>query len=372
MSDWLPVCFVGADERLSHELAGLIDGRYPFRLVRSLPPSGPGLLILDGRGDGETILGRAADLSEGHPERAVILMGWPGSPAAAMEAGCRGLLDYPLSREATLSLLRRLRLLVETAPAGREEPLRRTILVLGARGGVGKTLLASCLLTLHAGLRPRRRALLVDLSASSAASQDALDLVARHAVADVGGLERGVSGEAVLRACTPVAQPHQAETYFLPAARGLEDLEAILHQPELVVSALRHLTAVHDLVIVELGLPLLALTREIRREAAACLLLVPPEVPGLRQGRRWLEALGDEAEAGPPVRPVLNMGLPSRGVGPAEAKMALSREPLVMPWLPLVHDALNRGLPFSLPRRGWWAELLAFLGWLEQRDAPSA
>lgn len=358
MSDWLPVQLITGDAQLKQELQPILADRYPFRFMEQVPAEGPSILLLDCRENPAAALSRASALAEGHPERAVVLVGWSGEPGRVLETGCRGWLPLPLGRETVLSVLRRMRLLLEPAARSPELTPAPRILVMGARGGVGKSLLCASLLALHAQRQRQERGLYVDLSLPSRASQVMLNLEVEHSLLEVGRLESGASEEAIRGACARVEQAEPAETYYLPGAVDVAELDQLGRRPELVIPALQQLGRTHRLLIIEAGQQSWPLCTHLYGEAGLCLFLLPPDVPGLRQGEEMVRRLEEDQSLQTPLVPILNLGLPSRGIGPEEARLLMGERLRVLPACPQLQDAANRGLPLKPPHEGLWVELV--------------
>lgn len=171
------------------------------------------------------------------------------------------------------------------------------LVLLGAKGGCGATLVAS---NIAASLASDRRVVLCDLDVSKGDVAGFLDLGTNRTVNTL--LERiDVLDEELLQGSVEV---HRSGLHVLTQPYDLANLQ----QPSAgeVLQLLRRLRNSYDLVVVDAGSRIDVATLAAATEADELVLLTTPDVPALRDARRVLKLLETIEVPASAVRLVVN------------------------------------------------------------------
>jgi pilus assembly protein CpaE len=245
------------------------------------------LLLAD---DGGTALETVRDLGRLAPHVAVVLAVPDAGPAMlteAMAVGARGLVALPLQVEEVRDRLaaaadwargvRRVLGLGNHDVAGQERN-GRTVVVAGAKGGVGTTLTAVHL-ALIAASEPTRRVCLVDLDLQTGDVATLLQVSNRRSIADLASVE-------------PVTARALEETLFAPGpnlrillapAEGARAEEVTGAAVRRILAALR---SAFDVVVVDSGSQTTDASAVVVELADQVLVLSTLDVPSLRGAQR--------------------------------------------------------------------------------------
>lgn len=350
MTSPLPVHLLSDDPNLRDALAAMLTGQGRFTLTSSPTRRSASILLVDGRQDAEGQLQQAGMRPE-QPGRALLLLGGEPPEGATLPAA-QAHLPWPCSSVSLLATLGRLESWLRQGQGSETET--RLVLVVGGRGGVGKTLLCASLLALHSRHPHGDRVLYLDLSVPCLASQIVLDAAPRHGLADVLRLGPAADPMSVLKSACALGQLDPERAFYLPGSL-ITDLRTWREQE--LESGLLLLGRAFGLLLVELPPHAAQLACRLLPRADLLILLAPPDVPGLRQAAALLAEIRQLQPAEAKVLPVLNLGLPSRGIGAREAGLALGQGVLRLPYEAALQEAADRGLPL-LPRlRPPWTDL---------------
>ncbi|GAA4352728.1 AAA family ATPase [Angustibacter luteus] len=234
------------------------------------------------------------DLSIRRPGTAsVVVSSDTGSEsyAAAMEAGARGIVTYPLSFEEVQTRLQsandwaRTMKRIVSGDSGQDGLGGANVIALsGAKGGVGTTTLA-----VHFGLDvvaqvEGYRVVLVDLDLEKGDVTSLIDVRWRSSIADLAKVADDLSARTVVDAVVP----HESGLHLLPAPTDVRDVEYVT--PSAVRRIITLLRQHYDLVLLDVGshvTPVQAAAVELADEV---LVVTTPDVLALRALRRQTTA----------------------------------------------------------------------------------
>jgi len=232
-------------------------------LVSTVLRLDPDVVLVHDQLGPEPALQAVRDLSLRRPTCAALVVSLAptgGAIAAAMDAGARGLVAYPLSFEELQSRVlmagdwaRQMRRLIATSATGRssENGARgRVVAFTGAKGGVGTTTVAA-----HVALdatRPDRqpagrRVCLLDLDLEKGDVTGLLELRHRASIADVAKVSEDFSPRAVSDAVVV----HESGLHLLLTPADVRDVEAV--NPRALREVISVLRQEYDVVVVDGG-----------------------------------------------------------------------------------------------------------------------
>lgn len=365
-----------AEQAVAFELRGALaemDGVETVYVVDSTTDLAPVVvrldpdivLVHDSLGP-EPVLPVLRDLALRRPASATLLV--TSDPAvdigAVFEAGARGVVSYPIVFEQLRSRIESAgeyaaslrRMFSTSAGAGDGAKGRAAVLALvGAKGGVGTTTVATHLALDAVRQDPDRAVLLIDLDLEKGDVPGILEVRHRASVADVAK----VADDLAARAVADAVVVHATGLQLLLAPTDLRDVEAV------TPIALREIMAVirqeYDLVIVDGGshvTPAQAALVELADEVVA---VTTPDVASLRGLRRSIsqwEGLAVRKEAD--VRVLLNRLSRNTSVS-AETVRQLTRAPVMNVGLPAafrrLEAAINSRDPLEMREPGWWQSI---------------
>ncbi len=248
------------------------------------------------------------DLTLRNPGLAVMVVTTSQSAAtyrAALDAGARGVLEFPFGLEdvnhrlgSVLEWAQTLRAAMTDSPeasARRADRGARVIAIAGAKGGVGTTVIAAHLAWDVVRSDPNIRVCLVDLAVENGDVPSYLDVAHRVSIADLAKISEDLSPRAV----SDTVVVHSSRLHLLLAPPEIRDTEFIT--PEAVRRILAQLRGLYHLVVVDIGSAVTTTQAAMVETADVTLQVVTADVPALRAARRqtlaW-ESLGvvsDEA-----------------------------------------------------------------------------
>ena len=248
------------------------------------------------------------DLTLRNPGLAVMVVTTSQSAAtyrAALDAGARGVLEFPFGLEdvnhrlgSVLEWAQTLRAAMTDSPeasARRADRGARVIAIAGAKGGVGTTVIAAHLAWDVVRSDPNIRVCLVDLAVENGDVPSYLDVAHRVSIADLAKISEDLSPRAV----SDTVVVHSSRLHLLLAPPEIRDTEFVT--PEAVRRILAQLRGLYHLVVVDAGSAVTTTQAAVVETADVTLQVVTADVPALRAARRqtlaW-ESLGvvsDEA-----------------------------------------------------------------------------
>jgi len=323
------------------------------------------------------------ELSTRHPRTAVVLAVRDPSTRvarAAMEAGARAIVTLPASLEELQTRLTAAAAwsvalrgyLARHGDGDADEPRSaRVVAVAGGRGGAGATTVATLLALAAAGSAPDR-AVLVDLDLQTGDVPTHLGLVHARTVHDLVA----VADDLTSRAVEDTLFVHPTGLRVLLAPGDGERGEEV--SGDLVRAVLADLKSRFDVVVVDVGATTTEASAMAVEMADDVLVVVTPDVPGLRSARRLVDlwrrleickpddvlVLVNRASRRDEVQPRLVravLGVPVAGtVVPARYRRLeplLNAGPPEKPadhplWRPVT--AVGRELGVVAPRVRWW------------------
>lgn len=248
------------------------------------------------------------DLTLRNPGLAVMVVTTSQTAAtyrAALDAGARGVLEFPFGLEdvnhrlgSVLEWAQTLRAAMADNPeasARRADRGARVIAIAGAKGGVGTTVIATHLAWDVVRSDPNIRVCLVDLAVENGDVPSYLDVAHRVSIADLAKISEDLSPRAV----SDTVVVHSSRLHLLLAPPEIRDTEFVT--PEAVRRILAQLRGLYHLVVVDTGSAVTTTQAAMVETADVTLQVVTADVPALRAARRqtlaW-ESLGvvsDEA-----------------------------------------------------------------------------
>jgi pilus assembly protein CpaE len=248
------------------------------------------------------------DLTLRNPGLAVMVVTTSQTAAtyrAALDAGARGVLEFPFGLEdvnhrlgSVLEWAQTLRAAMADNPeasARRADRGARVIAIAGAKGGVGTTVIATHLAWDVVRSDPNIRVCLVDLAVENGDVPSYLDVAHRVSIADLAKISEDLSPRAV----SDTVVVHSSRLHLLLAPPEIRDTEFVT--PEAVRRILAQLRGLYHLVVVDAGSAVPTTQAAMVETADVTLQVVTADVPALRAARRqtlaW-ESLGvvsDEA-----------------------------------------------------------------------------
>ena len=288
--------------------------------------------------------------------------------AAAMDAGARGVIAYPLTFEdlqarilAAGEWAAQMRRLMATSVVpsgdGGTASRARVVTFVGAKGGVGTTTI-----TTHLALDVVRnvsghRVCLIDLDLEKGDVSGVLEVRHRASIADVAKVAEDMSSRAVSDAVVV----HESGLHLLLTPTDVRDVEAV--SPRSLREILAVLRQDYDLVLIDAGshvTPAQAAMVELADEVVA---VATPDVLAMRGLRRSItmwESLAVRKETD--VRVLINRVSKQTSVS-AETVRQLTRAPVLSAGLPAMfrrlEPALNARDPFRVSEDVWWRTLRA-------------
>jgi pilus assembly protein CpaE len=300
------------------------------------------LLLLDATGDGERELTGLSQVARQHPKLGVVLISNRESPELlllALRLGVREVVRLPLARDTLAQTLERLQ--SRDAPAQAADG--RTLAFVSCKGGAGTTFLAANIgyaLAADQG----KRVLLVDLNMQF--GDAAMMLAERTPSTSVADVVRNVSmlDATLMRSSTLEILPN----YHVLAAPA-DPSEANAIRPADIDALLRFARAHFDLVLLDLGRSLDAVSVQALDASDTVLLVLQQTLPFVRDGKRLAEEFRSLGYGKDKLRLVVNRYDTVSEVEVAQVEKAVSLEAIasVPNHYPSVVDSVNQGVAIT-------------------------
>ena len=322
-------------------------------IVKTLTVDDPDLVVVGPDSDLDTALMVAEQLDVDHPEISVVLVASPSAMVLerAMHAGTRGVLSPDADTEEIEKVLgkaiaaaRRRRELV-AAPSA-TQPTNRVIPVLAAKGGSGKTTVATNLAVSLAHLHPGD-VVLVDLDLQFGDVSSAFGLDPIHTFADIA---RQPSDLDVTRLKTLLTPKQSASLYVLAAPNSPAEADEL--DPAMVSSVIRTLAAEFPYVVIDTSAGIDEFTLEALDLATDLVLLASMDVPSVRAVAKGIDALQMLGLKQADWHLVLNRASSKVGLTVDDVENTLGLEIDVrVPSTRSIPISVNRGEPVALEDR---------------------
>ncbi|HEY5785833.1 MAG TPA: response regulator [Microlunatus sp.] len=290
-----------------------------------------------------------------------------GTYRSALDAGARGVLEFPFGLEdlnhrlgTVLEWAQTLRAAMADSPEASARSANRgarVVAIAGAKGGVGTTVIASHLAWDVVRNEPNIRVCLVDLAVENGDVPSYLDVAHRVSIADLAKISEDLSPRAV----SDTVVVHSSRLHLLLAPPEIRDTEFVT--PEAVRRILAQLRGLYHLVVVDTGSAITTTQAAVVESADVTLQVVTADVPALRAARRqtlaW-ESLGVLSDNG--VKVVVN-----RFVRRSEIQQDTIDELVLGDRSEVLIPDLDRGLeragnsrtPSEVRNQLWWKSLRA-------------
>lgn len=330
----------------------------------------PDVVLMHDRLGPEPALQTVRDLALRRPGTAALVVTLaPTAEAlgAAMDAGARGVVAYPLTYS---ELQQRVSAAADWAaqmrralgaggggPAGGSTARARVITFVGAKGGTGTTTVATHMALDVVRSVPGHRVCLVDLDLEKGDVASILEVRNRASIADVAKVSDDLSAQAVGDAVVD----HESGLHLLLAPADVRDVEAV--SPRSLREVVAVLRQQYDLVVLDAGshvTPAQATVVELADEVVA---VTTPDVLAMRGLRRSItqwEMLEVRKESD--VRVLVNR-ISRQATLSADTVRQLTRAPVLSAGLPAMYrrlePALNARNPLQLREDVWWRTLRA-------------
>jgi pilus assembly protein CpaE len=339
-------------------------------MISSVRGHRPAVLFVHDQLGPASVVDTVRDLTLRNPGLAVMVV--TTSPSAetyraALDAGARGVLEFPFGLEdlnhrlgSVLEWAQTLRAAMTENPessARSTDRGARMIAVAGAKGGVGTTVIASHLAWDVVRGDPNIRVCLVDLAVENGDVPSYLDVAYRVSIADLAKISEDLSPRAV----SDTVVVHNSRLHLLLAPPEIRDTEYVT--PEAVRRILAQLRGLYHLVVIDTGSAITTTQAAVVESADVTLQVVTADVPALRAARRqtlaW-ESLGVIADSS--VKVVVN-----RFVRRSEIQQDTIDELVLGDRSEVLIPDLDRGLeragnsrtPAEVRNQTWWKSLRA-------------
>jgi pilus assembly protein CpaE len=339
-------------------------------LITAVMRLDPDLVLVHDQLGPEPVLQVVRDLALRKPACAALLVSLAPNAAqltAAMDAGARGMVSYPLTLEELQSRIgaagdwaQQMRRVIGAGLNSHEGPAKdraRVVTFVGAKGGTGTTTIATHMALDVAITVAGYRVCLVDLDLEKGDLSGILEVRHRASIAEVAKVSADLSAQAVADAVVV----HETGVHLLLAPAELRDVEAVT--PQAMREVLSVLRSTYDLVVIDAGshvTPIQATVVELADEVVA---VTTPDVLAMRGLRRAIgqwESLGVRKETD--VRVLVNRVSKGSTVS-LETVQQLTRAPVVSAGLPAMfrrlEPAVNARDPQQLRDDVWWRTLRA-------------
>jgi len=261
-------------------------------IVETLAGVRPDLIILGPEPDLEVTLEVAEALDARHPHISVVIVAMPSTTVfeRAMRVGARAVLAPDAETHEILQIVQRnisvaQRRRAATNPAVADSPEHRIIPVLAAKGGSGKTTVATNLACAIAQQHPGD-VLIVDLDMQFGDVASAFGIEPVHSFTDIG--RRGTSLD--LTRLKAHLTPKQAASLYVLAAPNTP-AEADDLDPQHVAQAIKLLASEFPYVVVDTAAGIDEFTLEVLDIATDLVLLASMDVPSIRAVAKEIDAL---------------------------------------------------------------------------------
>lgn len=327
----------------------------------------PNLVLVHDQLGPEPVHQVVRDLGLRRPATVAVVVSEDAEPqalAAAMDAGARGVLTYPLSFEdvqqrvsSALDWSRHLQsMLLAAKDAGEGTRGRATVVAFaGSKGGVGTTSIATHLCWDVRREVPGLKVLVIDLDLEKGDVTSLIEARYRTSIADLAKVSQDLSPRTVVDAVFE----HESGLHLLLPPEDVRDVEWVT--PAAVRQIIGLVRQQYDLVVVDTGSHVTPVQAAVIEIADEVVTVVTPDLISLRAARRnvgWWESLGVRKASG--SRVLLNKHSRRDEVQPDTVRK-LAPSPLLDTVLPdlgrkLVESA-NARSPQLVEETVWWRAL---------------
>lgn len=257
-------------------------------------------------------------------------------------AGARAVLPKPLQQA---ELHQTLNHLLNEPPGHRpteNEPVGRVVVVLGSRGGVGRTSVA-CNTAVALAQKTEGGVALVDADFSAPAVDVMLNVPARRTIADLFAQGSTIDAELV----ESMLQTHASGVRILVgSSTDHHGPKPTTEKMERLLVLLKQMSA---WTVVDLGNPLDEVALSVTDLADVVLLVIPPEFAAVRHARIMLEEMRERGYKADKVWPIVMRASTPHGLPTHEIEERLAAIRHTIPDDPdLALASINRGVPVAL------------------------
>ena len=291
--------------------------------------------------------GHIRELLSASPDLEVFLTASRTDPQILLEAfrlGVKEFLPQPLTRQEVEPALARFEERFTRRVSGAEMQSGRVVSVIGARGGVGASTVATNFATSTQQARQRESVALVDLDMHGGDLGLFLDLHASHGLKH---LSRDISrlDETIVR--SSLAQ-HSSGLHLLPS--GYEEFDATEPTTGSTMRVIGLLRSMHRQVIVDCGHMLGPAVKEALDCSDQIIVVTTLSLPTIRRTKRLLEALGAAQYSVGKVRVIVNRYTNDQKelLNQTEDMLGLRMAGLIPNDYPTASEALNHGKPLTI------------------------
>ncbi|QKE85410.1 AAA family ATPase [Arthrobacter sp. NEB 688] len=337
----------------------------------------PDIIVLHEHLGPDPALQTIRDLGARHPSVAVLEVSAERTPAIvirAMEAGARGVVAHPfafddLSAKVTSAndWSRQMKRILAGAIAQASSARGKVLAVVGAKGGVGTTTLATHLALDHLTANPNRRVCVVDLDLEKGDVSAVLDVRQAVSIADLAKVHQDLSGSIVNDA---VVQ-HECGLNLLLGPADVRLTELITAEALRPIFAL--LRREFDLVLVDGGGSVSPAQASVVELADETIVVTTADVLAVRAMRKRIlawEALGVTDESS--LRIIVNK-VDRTSIFPASAVAQLTSAQVLDAVVPLstraLEPAMNERDPRAVTEVAWWRLMTQLRRELDLEDA---
>ena len=247
--------------------------------------------------------GHIRDLLSTSPNLEVFLTASRTDPQLLLEAfrvGAKEFLPQPLTRQDVEPALTRFEERFRGRAAEAEDQAGRVVCVIGARGGVGTSTVATNLATSVQQARQRESVVLVDLDMHGGDLELFLDLHAsqglQHLSKDISRLDETIVRSSLVK--------HSSGLHLLASGyEGFDEVETTAGSTMRVISLLR---SMHRHVLVDCGHVLESSVKEALDCSDQIIVVTTLSLPTIRRTKRLLDAFGAAQYPAGKVRVVVN------------------------------------------------------------------
>ena len=340
----------------------------------------PDIVVLHEHLGPEPVLQTIRDFGARHPSVAVLEVSAERTPTTvirAMEAGARGVIAHPFAFEdlsakvtAASDWSRQMKRILAGAIAQAGSARGKVMAVVGAKGGVGTTTLATHLALDHLTANPNRRVCLVDLDLEKGDVSAVLDVRQAVSIADLAKVHQDLSGSTVNDA---VVQ-HECGLNLLLGPADVRLTELITAEALRPIFAL--LRREFDLVVVDGGGSVSPAQASVVELADETVVVTTADVLAVRAMRKRIlawEALGVTDESA--LRVIVNK-VDRSSIFPASAVAQLTSAVVLTATVPLsvraLEPAMNERDPRAVTEVAWWRLMTQLRRELDLEDARPA
>ena len=340
----------------------------------------PDIVVLHEHLGPEPVLQTIRDFGARHPSVAVLQVSGERTPTTvirAMEAGARGVIAHPFAFEdlsakvtAASDWSRQMKRILAGAIAQAGSARGTVMAVVGAKGGVGTTTLATHLALDHLTANPDRRVCLVDLDLEKGDVSAVLDVRQTVSIADLAKVHQDLSGSTVNDA---VVQ-HECGLNLLLGPADVRLTELITAEALRPIFAL--LRREFDLVVVDGGGSVSPAQASVVELADETVVVTTADVLAVRAMRKRIlawEALGVTDESA--LRVIVNK-VDRSSIFPASAVAQLTSAVVLTATVPLsvraLEPAMNERDPRAVTEVAWWRLMTQLRRELDLEDARPA